>query len=76
MVARSVVFEDPIDWEECMDANGDVYYFNVKTGGSQWERPRFQKIRSAAIGSAEDGVAEMAPIRFSNHHLQSTFYTL
>jgi ankyrin repeat protein len=31
------------DWEECMDDQGKHYYFNVKTGRSQWVRPQFKE---------------------------------
>eukprot|EP00943_MAST-04B_sp_MAST-4B-sp1_P007565 g7565.t1 len=29
------------DWEECNDGTGATYYYNIKTGKSQWIRPRF-----------------------------------
>ncbi len=29
------------DWEECDDGTGATYYYNSKTGKSQWIRPRF-----------------------------------
>jgi hypothetical protein len=37
----SVVNEDalPPGWLECTDDSGDVYYFNVETSESLWERP-------------------------------------
>lgn len=30
---------DPEEWEECMDENGDIFYFNLKTQESVWELP-------------------------------------
>jgi hypothetical protein len=35
------VYDDPEEWETCDDGNGNVYYFNVKTGVSSWEAPTF-----------------------------------
>ena len=34
--------ENVDDWEECSDGTGATYYYNSKTGKSQWIRPRFQ----------------------------------
>ena len=34
--------ENVDDWEECKDALGSVYYYNQKSGKSQWIRPRFK----------------------------------
>ena len=34
--------ENVDDWEECGDGTGATYYYNSKTGKSQWIRPRFQ----------------------------------
>ena len=33
--------ENVDDWEECIDDQGNHYYFNTKTNRSQWIRPKF-----------------------------------
>ncbi len=35
----------PADWKPCQAADGNVYYFNFKTGVSLWDHPSDEKYR-------------------------------
>merc|ERR1711871_125678 len=34
-------WDDPADFEVCNDGHGGIYYYNIATGQSQWEKPKF-----------------------------------
>lgn len=34
--------EDPVNWEEYQDRNGVVYYYNLETGESRYDKPRMR----------------------------------
>jgi hypothetical protein len=58
---------DDHGWEECADDEGNTYYYNAKSGDSQWERPAAMRLKAlvhtglwrgyAGDGSAGDGSA-------------------
>ncbi|KAG5500570.1 hypothetical protein JKF63_03665 [Porcisia hertigi] len=70
----------PKEWKPCSTGDGDVYYFNFKTGESSWDHPmdqifrqRFQeeKARSRTPESASTGTAAAR----STGGLSSSVYT-
>ena len=48
--------EDPDDWEECGDGRGGVYYHNLLTSESVWEKPTFAGGREPKKGAGFDGL--------------------
>ena len=34
-------YDDPNDWEECQDDDGNVFWYQISTGESGWDPPVF-----------------------------------
>ena len=34
-------YDDPNDWEECQDDDGNVFWYQISTGESSWDAPVF-----------------------------------
>ena len=71
--------EDAEDWEECTDDDGNVYFYNLKTGLSQWEAPRFKRKMAKLLdsyGDANTSTAERARAALLEHKTERDFARL
>ena len=43
-------------WDECTDAEGNIYFFNARTEQSAWERPEGVTIRGLKSGKKNNAM--------------------
>ena len=64
--------EDPADWEECDDGEGEIFYYNNRTGESVWTKPKFRRGGSERV--EEDGTEDPTDWEECDDDEGNTFY--
>ena len=66
--------EPPADWKPCKSPDGDIYYFNFKTGESMWDHPCDESFRELYREQKElSAIAAMQRLAWKQCCVQSSF---